>query len=182
MLEVEAKWNKKWEEEKTYKFDPSRIDKKYYVLEMFSYPSGAKLHVGHWFNYGPSDSFARFKRMQGYEVFQPMGFDAFGLPAENYAIKTGIHPKDSTMKNIATMEKQLKNIGATSIGITRSSRVIRSIINGRNGCFCKCINTIWRTERKRRSTGARPARPFLRTSRSSTAAAKDAARRLSVKI
>ena len=62
MLEVEAKWNKKWEEEKTYKFDPSRIDKKYYVLEMFSYPSGAKLHVGHWFNYGPSDSFARFKR------------------------------------------------------------------------------------------------------------------------
>ena len=113
MLEVEAKWNKKWEEEKTYKFDPSRIDKKYYVLEMFSYPSGAKLHVGHWFNYGPSDSFARFKRMQGYEVFQPMGFDAFGLPAENYAIKTGIHPKDSTMKNIATMEKQLKNIGAT---------------------------------------------------------------------
>ena len=113
MLEVEAKWNKKWEEEKTYKFDPSRIDKKYYVLEMFSYPSGAKLHVGHWFNYGPSDSFARFKRMQGYEVFQPMGFDAFGLPAENYAIKTGIHPKDSTLKNIATMEKQLKNIGAT---------------------------------------------------------------------
>ena len=72
MLEVEAKWNKKWEEEKTYKFDPSRIDKKYYVLEMFSSPSGAKLHVGHWFNYGPSDSFARFKRMQGYEVFQPM--------------------------------------------------------------------------------------------------------------
>ncbi len=113
MLEIEAKWNKKWEEDETYKFDTSRIDKKYYVLEMFSYPSGAKLHVGHWFNYGPSDSFARFKRMQGYEVFQPMGFDAFGLPAENYAIKTGIHPKDSTLKNIATMEKQLKNIGAT---------------------------------------------------------------------
>lgn len=79
---------------------------------MFSYPSGAKLHAGHWYNYGPADSYARFKRMQGYEVFQPMGFDAFGLPAENYAIKTGIHPHDSTMKNIATMEEQLKKIGA----------------------------------------------------------------------
>lgn len=113
MREVEAKWQKIWEEQATYKFDWSRADKKCYVLEMFSYPSGAKLHVGHWYNYGPSDSYARFKRMQGYEVFQPMGFDAFGLPAENYAIKTGIHPKDSTLKNIATMEKQLKAIGAT---------------------------------------------------------------------
>lgn len=113
MKAIEAKWQKKWEIEKAYKFDESRIDKKCYVLEMFSYPSGAKLHVGHWYNYGPSDSYARFKRMQGYEVFQPMGFDAFGLPAENYAIKTGIHPKDSTYKNIATMEKQLKAIGAT---------------------------------------------------------------------
>lgn len=109
----EKKWQKKWSEEKIYSFDKSRIDKKYYVLEMFSYPSGAKLHAGHWYNYGPSDSFARFKRMQGYEVFQPMGFDAFGLPAENYAIKTGIHPQDSTLKNIDTMEKQLKNIGAS---------------------------------------------------------------------
>ena len=79
MLEVEAKWNKKWEEEKTYKFDPSRIDKKYYVLEMFSYPSGAKLHVGHWFNYGPSDSFARFKRMQGYSALWLPGVDHAGL-------------------------------------------------------------------------------------------------------
>ena len=78
---------------------------------MFSYPSGAKLHVGHWYNFGPSDSFARFKSMQGYEVFEPMGFDAFGLPAENYAIKTGIHPQDSTLKNIATMEKQLQAMG-----------------------------------------------------------------------
>ena len=93
-------------------FDKKNIDKKYYCLEMFSYPSGAKLHVGHWYNYGPVDTFARFKKMQGYEVFQPMGFDAFGLPAENYAIKTGIHPYDSTMKNIETMESQLKAMGA----------------------------------------------------------------------
>lgn len=111
MLKVEKKWQERWADEKLYSFDKSRIDKKYYTLEMFSYPSGAKLHAGHWYNYGPSDSFARFKRMQGYEVFEPMGFDAFGLPAENYAIRTGVHPEDSTLKNIDTMEKQLKKIG-----------------------------------------------------------------------
>ena len=111
LLEIEKKWQKKWAEDRIYSFDTSRRDKKYYTLEMFSYPSGAKLHVGHWYNFGPSDSFARFKSMQGYEVFEPMGFDAFGLPAENYAIKTGIHPQDSTLKNIATMEKQLQAMG-----------------------------------------------------------------------
>ncbi len=111
--QVESKWQKKWAETGLYKFDRSAVDKKYYCLEMFSYPSGAKLHAGHWYNYGPADSFARFKRMQGYEVFQPMGFDAFGLPAENYAIKTGIHPEESTLKNIETMEGQLRRIGAT---------------------------------------------------------------------
>lgn len=111
LLEIEKKWQKKWAEDRIYSFDTSRRDKKYYTLEMFSYPSGAKLHVGHWYNFGPSDSFARFKSMQGYEVFEPMGFDAFGLPAENYAIKTGIHPQDSTLKNITTMEKQLQAMG-----------------------------------------------------------------------
>ena len=109
---IDEKWQKIWEENETYKFDPTNLDKKLYTLEMFSYPSGAQLHAGHWFNYGPTDSWARFKRMQGYNVFQPMGFDAFGLPAENYAIKTGIHPQDSTLKNIETMEKQLKSMGA----------------------------------------------------------------------
>ena len=112
LRQIESKWQKIWADTGLYKFNRDRVDKKWYVLEMFSYPSGAKLHAGHWYNYGPADSYARFKRMQGYEVFQPMGFDAFGLPAENYAIKTGIHPHDSTMKNIATMEEQLKKIGA----------------------------------------------------------------------
>jgi leucyl-tRNA synthetase len=109
---IEKKWQAKWDKDKLSTFNRKNFDKKYYVLEMFSYPSGAKLHVGHWYNYGPSDSFARYKKMKGYEVFQPMGFDAFGLPAENYAIKTGIHPKDSTLKNIETMESQLKAMGA----------------------------------------------------------------------
>ncbi len=112
MKSVESKWQAKWEKSKINVFNKKKADKKLYVLEMFSYPSGAKLHVGHWYNYGPTDSYARFKKMQGYEVFQPMGFDAFGLPAENYAIKTGVHPKDSTEQNIATMEVQLKNMGA----------------------------------------------------------------------
>ena len=110
--QVEKKWQKKWEEDKLYSFDKSHVDKKKYVLEMFSYPSGSKLHVGHWYNYGLSDTYARFMRMSGFEVFQPMGFDAFGLPAENYAIKTGIHPEDSTLANIKTMENQLKDMGA----------------------------------------------------------------------
>ncbi|WP_160674210.1 leucine--tRNA ligase [Clostridium sp. C8-1-8] len=109
---TDKKWQKKWEETKLYKFDKDNLDKKLYVLEMFSYPSGSQLHAGHWFNYAPVDSWARFKKMQGFNVFQPMGFDAFGLPAENYAIKTGIHPKDSTYKNIETMEEQLKAMGA----------------------------------------------------------------------
>ncbi|NLC17459.1 MAG: leucine--tRNA ligase [Clostridiales bacterium] len=109
--EIEKKWQKYWEENNLHNFDPKNIDRKFYVLEMFSYPSGANLHIGHWWNFGLSDSYARFKKMQGYEVFQPMGFDSFGLPAENYAIKTGIHPKDSTYQNIATMERQIKEMG-----------------------------------------------------------------------
>ena len=109
---IDKKWQDKWEKEELYKFDPTNLDKKLYVLEMFSYPSGSQLHAGHWFNYGPVDTWARFKRMNGYNVFQPMGFDAFGLPAENFAIKTGIHPQDSTDKNIVTMEAQLKAMGA----------------------------------------------------------------------
>ncbi len=110
-IETDRKWQAEWAGTGANRFDPSKRDKKLYVLEMFSYPSGANLHVGHWYNYSLSDSWARMKRMQGYNVFQPMGFDAFGLPAENYAIKTGIHPHDSTVDNIATMEKQLRAMG-----------------------------------------------------------------------
>ncbi len=111
--EIEKKWEKKWSEDNLYKFDPNSEKKKLYCLEMFSYPSGAKLHLGHWYNYAPVDTWARFKRMDGFNVFHPMGFDAFGLPAENYAIKTGVHPAISTDKNIETMEGQLERIGGS---------------------------------------------------------------------
>lgn len=110
-VEVEEKWQKKWEKSGLHKVDLSKAGKKYYSLTMFPYPSGDKLHIGHWYNYAPADSWGRFMRMQGHDVFQPMGFDAFGLPAENYAIKTGVHPKKSTEKNVEYMIKQLKRIG-----------------------------------------------------------------------
>ena len=111
--EIDRKWQTRWKDAGLYRFDRENLDKKLYCLEMFSYPSGANLHVGHWYNFGLADSWARMKRLQGWNVFHPQGFDAFGLPAENYAIKTGIHPKDSTLRNIATMEGQLDRMGAT---------------------------------------------------------------------
>jgi len=111
-LEIEKKWQQKWIESDAHRPDFKSIDNKFYCLTMFSYPSGDKLHVGHWYNYGPVDTYARYKKMNGANVFQPQGFDAFGLPAENYAIKHGIPPAESTRKNITKMRKQLQRIGA----------------------------------------------------------------------
>ncbi len=106
---IEQKWQKFWDENSSTNLLDTK--KKYYCLTMFSYPSGSNLHVGHWYNYGPTDTYARFMKMNGYNVFQPQGFDSFGLPAENYAIKHGIHPRISTEQNIKTMKSQLKSIG-----------------------------------------------------------------------
>lgn len=109
--EIESRWRSAWESQKAFETNFSNLDNKLYCLVMFIYPSGAKLHCGHWYNYGPVDSWARYKRLKGYNVFEPMGYDAFGLPAENYAIKTGIHPYDSTIQNIKDIREQLKRIG-----------------------------------------------------------------------
>ena len=81
--EIEKKWRKYWEEERLYETDLGRSEKKLYTLVMFSYPSGDKLHIGHWYNYGPTDTWGKFQRPSGFTVFEPMGYDAFGLPAEN---------------------------------------------------------------------------------------------------
>ena len=109
--EIETKWQQYWEDNKVYQTDFSLSENKLYHLNMFIYPSGAKLHTGHWYHYGPSDSWARYQKLKGKNVFEPMGYDAFGLPAENCAIKTGIHPYDSTIANINEIRKQLKRMG-----------------------------------------------------------------------
>ena len=108
---IEQKWQKKWVEQQTYKVveDPSK--KKFYVLNMFPYPSGAGLHVGHPLGYIASDIYARYKRQQGYNVLNPMGYDAYGLPAEQYAIQTGQHPEKTTFQNIDRYREQLDKIG-----------------------------------------------------------------------
>ena len=109
--EIESKWQRRWQEDKTYKVetDPSRP--KFYVLDMFPYPSGAGLHVGHPLGYIASDIYSRYKRQKGFNVLHPMGYDAFGLPAEQYAIQTGQHPAVTTEQNIARYREQLDKIG-----------------------------------------------------------------------
>ncbi len=111
-VKIEKKWRKFWEKTKLYQVK-NKIKGKdnFYHLVMFPYPSG-DLHIGHWYNFAPADVYARFKKMQGFNVLSPIGFDAFGLPAENAAMKHNIHPKVWTYKNIKTMRQQLKSIGA----------------------------------------------------------------------
>jgi leucyl-tRNA synthetase len=113
-ISLEQKWQKFWDENKIYQtsnppFDTPRPKK--YILDMFPYPSGAGLHVGHPKGYTATDIMSRFYHANGYNVLHPMGFDAFGLPAENYAIKTGTHPRLTTEANIATFTAQLKSLG-----------------------------------------------------------------------
>ncbi len=109
--EIEAKWQKKWKETNAYKVSNDSDKPKYYVLDMFPYPSGAGLHVGHPLGYIASDIYSRYKRLKGFNVLHPMGFDSFGLPAEQYALETGQHPAVTTQKNIETFKAQLDKIG-----------------------------------------------------------------------
>jgi leucyl-tRNA synthetase len=109
--EIEKKWQKYWLENKTFKTNTSSDKKKFYALDMFPYPSGAGLHVGHPEGYTATDILSRMKRMQGYEVLHPMGWDAFGLPAEQYALDTGNSPADFTQKNINTFKRQIQELG-----------------------------------------------------------------------
>ena len=111
--QIETKWQAHWESQATFRV-PERPDTskpKYYVLDMFPYPSGDGLHVGHPEGYTASDIVARYKRMRGFNVLHPMGWDAFGLPAEQYALKTGTHPRITTERNIRRFREQLKALG-----------------------------------------------------------------------
>src|SRR3989344_7699463 len=109
---IEKKWQAAWEKKKVFVVDEgSKGKKKYYVLEMYPYPSGSGLHIGHAFNYTLGDILARFKRMQGCQLLYPMGYDSFGLPAENAAVKTSTHPKIYTDQAISNFMKQQKSLG-----------------------------------------------------------------------
>ena len=110
-IEIHKKWQKYWVDNGTNKFDPKSTKPNYYCLQMFPYPSGANLHLGHYFNYAVCDTHSRFKRMTGYNVFQPFGYDAFGLPAENHAIKTKTNPRDNKFKNMDIMTRQINELG-----------------------------------------------------------------------
>ena len=109
--EIEPKWQKQWEADGLYHSDVDESKPKYYAMTMLPYPSG-DLHIGHWYAMAPSDARARYLRMNGYNVVFPMGFDAFGLPAENAAIERDIHPKEWTYKNIENQRRQLRSMGA----------------------------------------------------------------------
>ena len=109
--EIEAKWQKYWAKNQTFRAENNPSKPKFYVLDMFPYPSGAGLHVGHPLGYIASDIYARYKRHQGFNVLHPMGFDSFGLPAEQYAIQTGQHPALTTEANISRYREQLDKIG-----------------------------------------------------------------------
>ena len=109
--DIEKRWRETWAREGTYRTEERTDKPKFYVLNMFPYPSGAGLHVGHPLGYIASDIYARYKRLRGYNVLNPMGYDAYGLPAEQYAIQTGQHPAVTTQQNIARYREQLDKIG-----------------------------------------------------------------------
>lgn len=108
---IEQKWQKYWGDNKTFKLMENQDQPKFYALDMFPYPSGAGLHVGHPEGYTATDIVSRYKRMKGYQVLHPMGWDAFGLPAEQHALDTGQHPRDITKKNIDNFRRQIKSLG-----------------------------------------------------------------------
>ena len=109
--EIEKKWQEFWEKNQTFRTDINSSKEKFYCLDMFPYPSGAGLHVGHPEGYTATDIVSRYKRMKDFEVLHPMGWDAFGLPAERYAMQTGIHPSVTTKSNIDNFRRQIKMLG-----------------------------------------------------------------------
>ena len=147
--EIEKKWHEYWIANKVYKVEKNTDKPKYYVLDMFPYPSGAGLHVGHPLGYIASDIYSRYKRLQGFNVLHPMGYDAYGLPAEQYAIQTGQHPEVTTKKNIARYREQMDKIGFSYDWNREILLAIPNIINGRNGHLSRCSTVITATTKNR---------------------------------
>ena len=137
--EIESKWQSFWAANHTFKAEIDSSKPKYYVLDMFPYPSGAGLHVGHPLGYIASDIYSRYKRLCGFNVLHPMGYDAFGLPAEQYAIQTGQHPALTTEKNIARYREQMDRIGFSYDCPVRCVHVTRAIISGLSGLSSRCL-------------------------------------------
>ena len=160
---VEAKWQKVWEDEKTFHAEINHSKPKFYALVEFPYPSAAGLHVGHPRSYTALDVVARRRRQCGYNVLYPMGWDAFGLPTENYAMKNHIHPAIVTKKNVDRFRAQLKSLGfsmwtasarssrawaSPSTGTARSTPPTLRTTSGPSGSFCSCISTAWPTKKR----------------------------------
>jgi len=150
---IEAKWQKYWIEQKTFRtpqpgdadFDPAKP--KFYVLDMFPYPSGVGLHVGHPLGYIATDIYARFLRMRGYNVLHPMGYDAFGLPAEQFAVEHGVPPRETTQKNIDNMRAQMQRLGLGYDWDRELATTDVDSTSGRSGSSSSC-STVGTTPRR----------------------------------
>ena len=147
--EIERKWQAAWKAHKTYHVSEDSTRPKYYVLNMFPYPSGAGLHVGHPLGYIASDIYARYKRLRGYNVLNPMGYDAYGLPGRAICHTNRPTPAITTVNNINRYRSQLDKIGFSLTGTVRCARATRSIIIGRNGPFSSCSAATMTTARKK---------------------------------
>jgi leucyl-tRNA synthetase len=152
--EIEQKWQKYWADNHTFQANEKSKKPKYYALVEFPYPSGDGLHVGHPRPYTGLDVVARKKRAEGYDVLYPFGWDAFGLPTENYAIKTGVHPSIVTKKNTDNFRRQTQSIGFSFDWSREVNTTDPSYYKWTQWIFCNCLSTDWRTKPRCLSTGA----------------------------
>lgn len=178
--EIESKVQLHWDEKRTFEVTEDESKEKYYCLSMLPYPSG-RLHMGHVRNYTIGDVIARYQRMLGKNVLQPIGWDAFGLPAEGAAVKNNTAPAPWTYDNIAYMKNQLKMLGFGYDWSRELATCTPEYYRWEQKFFTELYKKVWSIRRPLRSTGARTIRPYWRTSRLSTAAAGVATPKLSVK-